>query len=292
MSTLIATELEACPDELSAAQIAQFQRDGFIAFHSVFSDPEVEQAKAALANIIEMLRPDHREMKGENGVVWSSPQSAMNVQFQPGHAPADANDRRAFELVRKFFYFVGTEPILTHFARKQAKMHGVLGSLTGVESILSQDMALMNPPGIGTGKPWHQDDAYFKIAPLDAVCGVWIALDDVGPDNGCMNFLPGWHRGGALRHFHGSDCEILPDRLENIDSEVVPVPLPRGGAVFFNGVAPHMTKPNASTSYRRALQYHYRALDSRVVSDEEYDAIFTETDGTPASCCAASKRGF
>ena len=27
-------------------------------------------------------------------------------------------------------------------------------------------------------KPWHQDSAYFSVTPLDAVCGVWIAIDE------------------------------------------------------------------------------------------------------------------
>lgn len=292
MTELLSAELTACPTQLSAEQIARYRRDGFIAFHSVLDDEEVERAKAGLANVVEMLRPGHAEATGAGGTVWSASDSPMRVQFQAGHEPDDANDARAIEKIRKYFQFVGAEPFLTQLAHDHAKIGGVLANLVGRDAILSQDMALMNPPGIGTGKPWHQDDAYFKIAPLDAVCGVWIALDDVGLENGCMNFLPGWHRRGALRHYHGSDCEIFPQRLEGTDEEVVPVPLPRGGAVFFNGIAPHMTKPNASPSYRRALQYHYRARDSRELSDEEYDQIFAEPDGTPASCRAASQRGF
>ena len=285
-------ELAPCPPQLSPAQVEQYHRDGFVAFRSVLSADEVQQAKDALSRVVEMLRTEHTETASEYGTAWADPNSPLLIQFQRGHEPKDAQDLAAIEKVRKFFYFVGQEPYLTHLAREQANVQNILTSLIGSESTLSQDMALMNPPGIGTGKPWHQDDAYFKIAPLEAVCGVWIALDDVGVDNGCMNFLPGWHRRGALRHYHGSDCEIMPERLAGAEQEVVPVPLPAGGAVFFNGVAPHMTKPNASSMHRRALQYHYRSQDSRLVTDAEYDALFSERDGTPASCAAATQRGF
>ena len=286
------TDLPACPSRLTAEHIAQYHRDGFIAFHSVLSPQEIEEAKAGLSNIVERLRLRHRTTNNPYGVVWTSLDSPASIQFQRGHEPDGENDLHANEKVRKFFEFVGTEPYLRYLATEHTALQNIVAGLLGAGSLLSQDMALVNPPGIGTGKPWHQDDAYFKIVPLDAICGVWIALDEAGIENGCMNFLPGWHKRGALRHYHGSDCEIVPDRIAGNEDAVVPVPLPPGGAVFFNGVLPHMTKPNVSTQYRRALQYHYRSADSRFIAQDEYDAIFAESDGTAASCAAASQRGF
>ena len=56
-------------------------------------------------------------------------------------------------------------------------------------------MALLKPPR-GREKPWHQDHAYFNL-PLDTpIVGVWIALDEATPENGCMHVIPGSHREG------------------------------------------------------------------------------------------------
>ncbi len=98
-------------------------------------------------------------------------------------------------------------------------------------------------------KPWHQDNAYFKYAPLEKVVGFWMALDDAAKENGCMHVLPGWHRRGGLKHFHAGDCQIMPDRLAM--GSAVPVELAAGGAMFFSGMLPHQTPPNRSTKTRR-----------------------------------------
>jgi phytanoyl-CoA hydroxylase len=292
MPNLFTAPVAPCPQQLSPEQVEQYRRDGFIAFEGVLDASEVACAKAALDELIDGLRGCPTESRNDYGMVWSAPASSTHIQFQRGHEPADGNDPRAIDLVRKFSSFVGDAPYLAHLATEQANIAAVVSRLVGPDPILSQDMALVNPPRIGTGKPWHQDDAYFKIVPLDAVCGVWIALDDAGEENGCMHVLPGWHRRGALRHYHGSDCEIVPDRLQAVETEMVPVPLAAGGALFFSGIMPHMTRPNTSNLQRRALQYHYRARDSRFITDAEYDAVFIESDGSPASCAAASRRGF
>ena len=146
-------------------------------------------------------------------------------------------------------------------------------------------MALVKPALIGSEKPWHQDNAYFKYAPLDKVVGFWMALDDAAKDNGCMHVLPGWHRRGGLKHYHTDDCRIMPDRLE--EQAAVPVELKAGGAMFFSGMMPHQTPPNRSSKSRRALQFHYRGVSTQVVDQAEYDRLFAEADGTPASCAAA-----
>ena len=279
-----------CPDQLAASRVEEFRRDGFLAFTDVLSAPEVETAKTDLRAAFETLRARHQGGANGYGHTWSAPDGKFSIQFEPNakrdvERDADASD---LELrVRKFHSVAEVSRAMFELAHRHPKISAILEALLGAEPILSQDMALVKPPG-GVAKPWHQDDAYFKVAPLDAVCGVWIALDEAGIENGCMRVWAGRHR-VAMKHYHGADCEILPDRLAGADE--VAVPLPPGGALFFSGLLPHHTLANASNLRRRALQFHYRARDSRLVSDDEYDAIFAEPDGTPASC-AAAKRGF
>jgi phytanoyl-CoA hydroxylase len=100
-------------------------------------------------------------------------------------------------------------------------------------------------------------------------------------------------------HYHGPDisagintdrCQIIPGQIPV--SEAVPVPIPAGGAMFFYGMLPHQTPPNTSPGRRRALQYHFRSADSKIIPTEEYFQIFAAADGTPASCKAAMQSGF
>jgi len=292
---MVLDKLQPCPEVLSDELKAQFARDGYLAFTDVLSQDEVENAFQSLTSIAEHLRGNHQKTRNHYGEVWSDEQnSGPMIQFEKSAPPAGSDDPDLELKIRKYHEFVPFDSHLSFLAESQTRIQGVLSGLIGSNPLMMQNMALVKPPFYGSEKPWHQDDAYFKIAPLEAVCGVWIALDEAAADNGCMFVLRGGHHVGALRHFHGADCEIVHDRLSGeLDrSNAIPVPLPSGGAIFFSGILPHQTPPNTSALRRRALQFHYRSQDSRVLSDDEYDLIFRETDGTPASCRAASRRGF
>ncbi|MFX9416229.1 phytanoyl-CoA dioxygenase family protein, partial [Acinetobacter baumannii] len=62
--------------------------------------------------------------------------------------------------------------------------------LTGFAGIrLFHDHALLKMPGDSKPTPWHQDRPYWPMIdngkPLQAL-SIWIALDDVDENNGCM----------------------------------------------------------------------------------------------------------
>jgi hypothetical protein len=274
--------LFSAPQTLSPQQIKQCRRDGFIAFKDVLSTQEVEKCKAALTELVQRVANGPHEKKGP---FWTLPGSRFGVQFEAGYVP-QSEDADVELQVRKLMWYADQHPQLQFCAREHPRIIGVLESLLGPSPTMFQDMALVKPPFIGSEKPWHQDNAYFSVTPLDSVLGVWIALDEATAANGCMHVLRGGHQLGALRHFHGRDCEIMPQRVD--ESQALAVPLPPGGAMFFYGMLPHQTPPNSSPDRRRALQFHYRSASSQVVPRDEYDRIYAEADGTPASCAAAA----
>lgn len=47
---------------------------------------------------------------------------------------------------------------------------------------------------VGTQQPVHSDAAHFTSHPERFMCGVWVALEDIGPDQGPLVYLPGSHR--------------------------------------------------------------------------------------------------
>ena len=53
------------------------------------------------------------------------------------------------------------------------------------------------PARIGSGVPYHQDNAYFCQTPPDMLT-VWIAIDAVTEANGPVYFVKGSHKGGML----------------------------------------------------------------------------------------------
>jgi len=267
-----------CERLITPDVISRYHEVGYVALPDVLSTREVGDAREALTDLVRayaMQPPAER-----NG-------AARVLQFEPGFEPNALGDNVAeIELhVRKFMGFVDLQPALNQLVDPNHKIVRIVSELIGSNPILFQDMALVKPPLIGSEKPWHQDNAYFSVTPLESVCGVWIALDGATVDNGCMHVLPGWHRRGALVHHHDRDCEIAIEKLA-LD-EVEPAPISAGGALFFHGMLPHQTPPNRSVERRRALQFHFRAATSRMLDPEEYNAVYADAAGVPASCYAA-----
>ena len=275
-----------CPVELSRPEVEQYTREGFIAFENLLSPDQVQKSKDHLSDLVERAAAEGGVSKNAMGLP-SMNIGKFQVQYEMGTdlsaGPADELELK----VRKLFWQCAVDPFFDSMARAHERIQGIIQSIIGRDPILFQDMALIKPPFIGSEKPWHQDNAYFSVVPLESVVGVWIALDQATVENGCMHVVPGGHRGGARRHYHDRDCEIVPDRLEG--EGVIPVELPPGGAMFFVGMLPHQTPPNRSPHRRRALQYHYRSKESRIVPKTDYDRVFAEADGMPASCAAADK---
>lgn len=117
------------------------------------------------------------------------------------------------------------------------------------------------------GQAWHQDE--FFIPTRDrSLTAVWIALDDATVENGCLWVLPGSHRRGVLYPDREQDdprfdCTIEAHDFPYADEDAVPVEVPAGSAVIFNGYLLHRSLPNSGRrGLRRALANHYMSAES------------------------------
>lgn len=241
--------------KLSPQQIEQFHRDGYTTMHGVLTPAEVAAACDDISRIIrEKLVPLDIE-------------PALKDKAEALHDPELA--------VRKIMTFTEHGPALKAIAQHPAIV-GAVEELVGESVEVLQEMALLKPPHVGREKPWHQDNAYFKLGPPEKVAGVWIALDKATAENGCMQVVPGTHRRGPVAHFHIRDCQIPDDRVEV--SRRVCVPLEPGSLMIFSGLLHHGTPDNNSPSRRRALQYHYAAKSCVKLTPEEHAQMFHEGD--------------
>jgi len=155
----------------------------------------------------------------------------------------------------------------------------------GSGRVLIQEMALVKPPRIGGEKRWHQDAAYFRADDPDLVFGVWIALDPVDAENGCMQVIPGSPRRGPVPHIPDADinlCTIRPDHVEL--AARVELPMDPGDVLIFHSLMHHYTAANRSGRRRRALQFHYHQLGVSWISLAEHRAQYHDETGAYAGC--------
>lgn len=230
-----------------------FHDQGYLVVHDALAPAEVAGALQGIGDLIDGSRPDYR------GVQLEAMARGKTLTREERHTA-----------VRKLAAFVEYDDRLKALSEHPGIL-SVLARIMGEPPELFQDMALLKPPG-GREKPWHQDNAYFDLAPETTVVGVWIALDEATPENGCLHVIPGSHREGPRYHFRRRDWQIC-DTDVPVQRDVM-VPLKPGGALFWHGLTHHGSPTNRTKMRRRALQFHYRPASSGKIPKEERLAIF------------------
>lgn len=122
-----------------------------------------------------------------------------------------------------------------------------------------QSMYIVKPPRIGGEVLCHQDSTYIFTEPESCV-GFWFALEDATLDNGCLEFIPGAHRGPLkARNRRTPDGKSVTETLDPSPwptEQRVPVPATKGTLVIFGGRTPHLSGPNRSSRSRHAYTLH------------------------------------
>jgi phytanoyl-CoA hydroxylase len=247
-------------------QVARFHEQGYLVVHDAFTPDEVA---AALAGLLDLIDGQH-------------PGFTRGIQFEAGARallPTLPRERKQ-DAVRKLMRFVDHDPRLRAMAG-HPRLLATLERLIGEPPALFQDQALLKPPLLGREKPWHQDNAYFNLPPAATVVGVWIALDEATPENGCMHLIPGSHRRGPVVHFKRRDWQICDTDVAT--GQVVAVPLQPGGCLLFHGLLHHGTPPSRSPRRRRAVQFHYKPVSLGGISAAERLAVFG-SEGKDVTC--------
>jgi phytanoyl-CoA hydroxylase len=154
------------------------------------------------------------------------------------------------------------------------------------------------------GNAFHQDELF--IATRDrSLMTVWIALEDARVENGCLRVFPGSHRPSVLWPMRPHNNPEL-DRAEELfgfphdSGSYVPLEVPAGAAVFFDGYLIHGSFPNHSTdSTRRALLYVYASASTPVLFDptdyhpttKDYPDVVMVAGKDPYSWLTRSRHG-
>lgn len=135
----------------------------------------------------------------------------------------------------------------------------LLSELIQDDVCLFSDQIFLKPPLVGSEKPYHQDNEYFKCTPADKIITAWIALDDVDVENGCMRYIDGSNHGKIVPHVRHErnkyDLIIPNDYIDSKKESLAEVK--KGGVVFHHGNTIHKSGVNKSNRWRRGYATHW-----------------------------------
>ncbi|HSJ51604.1 MAG TPA: phytanoyl-CoA dioxygenase family protein [Actinomycetota bacterium] len=141
-----------------------------------------------------------------------------------------------------------------------------LTAVVGPNVKMMQSMLFIKSEG-KPGQAWHQDETHIPTRDR-SLTAVWIALDDATVENGCLWVIPGSHALGVLYPDREQDdprydCTREAYGFRYRGEDAVPVALPAGSALVFDGYLLHRSLPNTGRNgMRRALVNHYMSAES------------------------------
>ena len=217
------------PKTLTRAQVDQFNEKGFVFPLDVFDESEAGANRAWFDDLMQRAAAAGHNSYSING--WDKHCSAI--------------------------YDLAAEPRIVDFVE----------DLLGPDLICTMTHFFCKEPGETKQVAWHQDASYWAITPSKIVT-VWLAIDDVGMDNGPMTVIPGSHLHGQIPY------EKLGDMSANVLSQSVPNPLDWGdepvpfvmkaGQVSLHSdLLLHGSVPNSSARRRCGLTLRYNPPDVR-----------------------------
>lgn len=218
----------------------RFDREGFVIVRNFLARPELETLKGNLDRYI-------------NEVVPGLPPTA--AFYQDRSRPETLKQMQHMQ-VDPFFRDCVRHPTWTRLAE----------ALVG-ESVKCESPEWFNkPPGTEHPTPPHQDNYYFCLVPPNVVT-IWLALDAVDEENGCLRYVVGSHLRGIRPHGPSKVLgfsQAITDFTAEDESRATSIHLQPGDAVAHHGETIHLAAANRSmTRNRRAFAMVFEGASVR-----------------------------
>lgn len=235
-------------DIFSAAELAAFERDGFIILRGLLS-------AAARARMLAVAERDLAAARTPLEYEAETQYPGAPVSLD---APGGRTVRRLLQACTRdavFREWAGAPPVL-------ARLRQLLGPQLALVQA-HHNCIMTKQPQYSSLTSWHRDIRYWAFERPELV-SVWFALGAERMDNGCLLVIPGTHR-----------MEFAPERLDDaqfLRTDVagndellrsqIPVELEPGDALFFHCRLFHAAGSNRSAHTKFSPVFTYRALDN------------------------------
>lgn len=235
----------------------RFRNDGFILLPGFLDPDEVALSKRHLDDIITNHTPN------------MPPESAFYE---------DPADPATLKQIQHLYNYSGYFHAMMFGSRFEA-----LASILLDDAVVPKNMQYFNkPPLVGKPTPPHQDGYYFMLEPNEAVT-MWLGLDAVDEENGCVRYVKGSHLGGMRPHGRSGVLGFSQGMTDfgtagDLSREVW-FPTGPGDLLVHHSLTIHRADGNRTADRsRRALGFIYYAAGARedVKRKQEYQEKLRE----------------
>jgi phytanoyl-CoA hydroxylase len=159
----------------------------------------------------------------------------------------------------------------------------ICSKLLGPEIVLYRALIFNKAAeGGGSNIPWHQDGGQFWGLSQDPELQIWTALDDCPENGGCVEYVPGSHRGGIASELGGVIQPQVVER-ENAEARAVKLPAVAGEVMLIHNHVWHRSDRSQSGKARRALTVCYMDAKTKCKRTKRAPRQFFKVFGTAPS---------
>jgi phytanoyl-CoA hydroxylase len=204
----------------------QYAEDGVVKIERLFSKSQIEEIREHLKRYA--------------------------LEVVPGLPPNDVVFEADGASVRNCWRMEVHDPWFADLAKNET-IRAMVAEFVKGDPVLMAVESFNKPARVGSAVPPHQDNAYFCLAPPDALT-VWIAVDAVTEANGPVSYLLGTHLGGARPHAPSGVAGNSMGLVEEVDRGAAWAGLLEAGdALVHHSNTIHFSAPNTSEFARRGL---------------------------------------
>lgn len=250
--------------KLTKEEIESYRENGFVVIHDFLNTEEVETWRTSIDTAIENRagrKFPHSEIKtGESDGINKDANYFGKVFDQI------INLWQTDEAVKKIM-----------LDKRLGEMAANLAQVDGIR--IWHDQSLVKRPWANP-TAWHLDTPFWSFNNREAL-SIWVALDDVTMQNGCMYFMPGSHKETSLEDLGiGTNLGDVFNKYPKYGHrEPVKAEIKAGSCTFHNGLCLHGAGVNMTPGLRRAMTCAYMPDGSifngkkNVIPDEKFEKL-------------------
>jgi len=259
---------------LTAEQVAQYARDGFLVL-SDFADAascELLRARAGelvdnfdASGIVSIFSTREQNRRSDDYFLNSGDKIRCFFEEEAFLADGTLKQKKEQSINKIGHALQDLDPVFNKFSRNP-KVAQLVSDLGIDKPLLLQGMYIFKQPNIGGEVTCHQDSTFLYTEP-QTIAGLWFALEDATIENGCLWAIPGGHTIGLksrwLRNEAGGMKFEIFDESAWPEERLVPLEVKRGSLIVLNGLLPHKSLANRSSRSRHAYTLHVISAESR-----------------------------